>query len=74
MAPSAVEAILDAEPPQVYTLKELSAHSTREDLWIAVDGGVYDFSGMKATLLHPGGVPPLLEVRARAANATSWLD
>ena len=31
-------------------------------MWL---GAVYDFSGDFAKLLHPGGIPPLLEVTWR---------
>ena len=60
--------IMGREPPQVYSLKELARHNTREDLWVAVDGNVYDFSAPKAALFHPGGLPPLLEVAGTDAT------
>ena len=44
------------------TEAELAKHNTRDDLWVAVGGAVYDLSGMFAKFLHPGGAPPLLEV------------
>jgi alkylation response protein AidB-like acyl-CoA dehydrogenase/predicted heme/steroid binding protein len=47
---------------KTFTLDELAKHNTRDDLWVAIGGAVYDLSGMFAKFLHPGGAPPLLEV------------
>jgi predicted heme/steroid binding protein len=69
MAPSTAE-IMAAEPPQVYSLAEVAQHNTRDDLWVAVDGAVYDFSAPKGALFHPGGLPPLLEVAGTDATET----
>ena len=32
--------------------EQLAEHNTRDDLWVAVAGSVYDFSGEMAKLLH----------------------
>lgn len=69
MASSTAE-IMAAEPPQIYSLEELARHNTRDDLWVAVDGNVYDFSAPKGALFHPGGIPPLLEVAGTDATET----
>ena len=55
-------------PSQIYSLEELSQHNTRDDLWVAVNGDVYDFSSPKGALFHPGGLPPLLEVAGTDAT------
>ncbi len=56
--------------PQVYSLEEVARHNTRDDLWVAVNGDVYDFSAPKGALFHPGGIPPLLEVAGTDATET----
>eukprot|EP00656_Telonema_subtile_P010888 TRINITY_DN15305_c0_g1_i2.p1 TRINITY_DN15305_c0_g1~~TRINITY_DN15305_c0_g1_i2.p1 ORF type:complete len:538 (-),score=167.99 TRINITY_DN15305_c0_g1_i2:143-1756(-) len=40
--------------------KRQAKHNTAKDLWVAIDGDVYNLS--KFAMLHPGGSPPLLEV------------
>lgn len=40
-----------------FTTAEVSRHNTPDDLWIIIDGDVYDMSTFKD--LHPGGAPPL---------------
>ncbi|TIA00065.1 hypothetical protein D6C83_09042, partial [Aureobasidium pullulans] len=49
-----------------YTLKEVSEHNTEKDLWITVDGNIYDVT--KYTLDHPGGVESLVEVAGQDAT------
>jgi len=43
-----------------FSMEEVAKHNTGEDLWVVIDGGVYDLS--RFALSHPGGTPPLLEV------------
>jgi alkylation response protein AidB-like acyl-CoA dehydrogenase len=43
-----------------FTAADVAAHNRAGDLWVTIDGGVYDLS--RFGMLHPGGLPPLLEV------------
>ncbi|PFH34303.1 cytochrome b5 family heme/steroid binding domain-containing protein [Besnoitia besnoiti] len=45
------------------SLEELARHRTREDLWVALDGIVYDISSYVA--FHPGGARILVEHAGR---------
>ena len=49
-----------------FTRDEVARHASEEDLWIVIDGGVYDVS--KFADLHPGGVFPLLELAGKDAT------
>jgi len=51
---------------QQFSLDEVAKHNTPDDLWIVVDGFVYDVSKFKK--LHPGGAGVLKEVAG--ADAT----
>jgi len=51
---------------KVFTAAEVATHNTVGNLWIIVDGGVYDLS--KFADLHPGGLFPLKEVAGRDAT------
>lgn len=42
----------EAPSPALYTLYEVSKHSTSDDCWIIVEGRIYDFSNMVDN--HPG--------------------
>ena len=39
--------------PQIITPAELAKHRTPDDMWLAVDGDVYDVTDFKD--MHPGG-------------------
>ncbi|CBZ55261.1 hypothetical protein NCLIV_056850 [Neospora caninum Liverpool] len=45
--------------PRRVSLEELSKHCTREDLWVALDGAVYDISSYVS--FHPGGARILVD-------------
>ncbi len=49
------------------SVKEISAHQSLDDLWLVVDGVVYDFSEFAPE--HPGGVSVLLRHAGRDATA-----
>ncbi|KAI1627245.1 cytochrome b5 [Exophiala viscosa] len=51
----------------VLTVEELASHNQPNDLWIAVDGKVYDIT--KYTEIHPGGVQILCGVAGTNATA-----
>ena len=51
---------------KTFSQADVAAHSRAGDLWVSIDGGVYDLS--RFGMLHPGGLPPLLEVAG--ADAT----
>ncbi len=46
-----------------YSLEEISSHNTFRDLWIILNGRVYDIS--KYSPYHPGGLKTLLMVAGR---------
>jgi cytochrome b involved in lipid metabolism len=56
----------DAEATAVYTLDEVAQHSTRDDCWIVVEGGVYDVTDFMA--IHPGGIGMLKMVAGKDAT------
>ncbi|CAD7939425.1 unnamed protein product [Amoebophrya sp. A25] len=51
---------------KVFTLQEVSAHNRADDLWIAVNGFVYDLT--KFVKLHPGGKAVLTAVAGTDAT------
>lgn len=42
----------------MYSRAEVARHNTDEDLWVVIDGKVYDLTNW--LLFHPGGRDPLL--------------
>ena len=50
----------------VYTLDDVAAHATRDDCWIAVEGGVYDVTDFME--VHPGGIGMLKMVAGKDAT------
>lgn len=51
-----------------FTLDEVARHKTRDDLWVAIDGDVYDLT--RFVDLHPGAAPPLLHPDVAGKDAT----
>ncbi|KAJ4955235.1 hypothetical protein NE237_012018 [Protea cynaroides] len=49
-----------ADTKKYFTTKELKKHNTREDLWISIQGKVYDVTNWVND--HPGGELPLLNL------------
>ena len=48
-------------PDIVYTLSEVSTHSTSDNCWMVLDGVVYDFTSYISNAQHPGGKTILKE-------------
>lgn len=53
---------------QEYSLEEVKLHNTKDDLWIIVEGKVYDLSKWKHK--HPGGAAILLDFAGTDATGT----
>ncbi|KAI9319326.1 acyl-CoA dehydrogenase/oxidase [Dichotomocladium elegans] len=51
---------------KTFTREEVSRHSSGEDLWIIIDGAVYDMS--RFIDMHPGGAFPILEYAGKDAT------
>jgi len=41
-----------------YTMEEVQKHNKENDLWLVIDGNVYDVTNFLSN--HPGGINPLL--------------
>ena len=54
------------EDLKVYSIEDVSKHTTRDDLWIAYNGGVYEAS--RYIDEHPGGEEVLLDVAGTDAT------
>ena len=48
-----------AKPLRAFTLAQVAEHSSREDAWIVIDGGVYNITPYVSE--HPGGVKAILK-------------
>lgn len=53
-------------PKKIIPLSEISKHSSRDDLWVAINGKVYNIS--KFVYEHPGGEEVLLDVAGKDAT------
>mmetsp|Transcript_124547 Transcript_124547/g.265557 ORF Transcript_124547/g.265557 Transcript_124547/m.265557 type:complete len:533 (-) Transcript_124547:87-1685(-) len=51
-----------------FTPEEVAKHCAEGDLWVAIDGKVYDLS--KFAKMHPGGLPPLVDKEVAGRDAT----
>ncbi|KAI1422141.1 mitochondrial cytochrome-like protein b2 [Xylaria sp. FL1777] len=57
----------EASNSRPVSIEEISAHQSLDDLWLVIDGVVYDFSEFAPE--HPGGVSVLLQHAGRDATA-----
>jgi len=53
---------------KMLTMEEVQQHNTKEDMWVVIDGKVFDLTAFGAMGLHPGGMPPLIEVAGQDAT------
>ncbi|PMD66864.1 cytochrome b5, partial [Hyaloscypha bicolor E] len=58
---------MDNELP-IYTEEEVATHSTPEDLWVLVNGKVYDFTQFHHR--HPGGPRVIAQNAGKDATKT----
>ncbi|XP_067636050.1 cytochrome b5 isoform X1 [Eurosta solidaginis] len=56
----------EASGPNTYTLQVVKEHNKSDDLWIVIDGKVYDVTKFRHE--HPGGEDALDEVAGRDAT------
>eukprot|EP01062_Namystynia_karyoxenos_P030533 TRINITY_DN227_c0_g1_i1.p1 TRINITY_DN227_c0_g1~~TRINITY_DN227_c0_g1_i1.p1 ORF type:complete len:526 (+),score=228.70 TRINITY_DN227_c0_g1_i1:104-1681(+) len=61
---------MTARPTRTITLDELKQHNKSGDMWMAVDGDVYDLS--KFERLHPGGASVLRPHAGKDATEAFW--
>jgi len=52
----------------LYTWAELMEHNTEEDLWVAIDGKVFDMTEFVNSGIHPGGVEIPAEYAGKDAS------
>ncbi len=57
---------------KIITPEELGRHNTAEDLWLAIDGHVYDLT--KFAKLHPGGRVVLLPYAGKDATTIKGFE
>ena len=50
----------------VIELEEVSKHNKLDDLWVAIDGKVFDLT--RFAEIHPGGIPPLMDAAGEDAT------
>ncbi|KAI2623156.1 FMN-dependent dehydrogenase-domain-containing protein [Hypoxylon sp. NC1633] len=55
------------EAPRMVSVAEISRHRSLDDLWLVVDGTVYDLTRFAHE--HPGGAAPLLQHAGKDASA-----
>ncbi|KAL4064553.1 acyl-CoA dehydrogenase/oxidase [Scleroderma citrinum] len=60
---------MDMKELKEFTLEEVAQHNRPDDLWVAIDGKVYDLSRFKD--LHPGGISVLTDEEVAGKDATS---
>ncbi|KAG1504705.1 hypothetical protein G6F53_010342 [Rhizopus delemar] len=51
---------------KLYSFEEVSKHNSREDLWMIIDGKVYDITKFQDE--HPGGEEVLIDEGAKDAT------
>lgn len=49
-----------------YTRQQVAQHNTDEDLWVVINGNVYDMTDFLHD--HPGGPDPLMEMAGKDAT------
>lgn len=49
-----------------YTRDEVSVHNTEKDLWLIIEGKIYNFSGYARS--HPGGADIFFKVAGKDAT------
>ncbi|KAJ2784694.1 hypothetical protein H4R18_000985 [Coemansia javaensis] len=53
-------------PPKTFVADEIATHNTRKDIWIVINGRVYDVTRFLEE--HPGGEEVILEYAGRDAT------